>query len=148
MGSIRPTLQWAIALCASLTLALVLDRVAVPASFLVGPMLIGIFCALAGATIRLPRSAFMAGQALIGCLIARAITAALLGSVRARASKYSLCSRTDDDVLSRSFQDGQHGRSPPEVEQSLAIGGYVLVGAGARAEDVAQFIVSATEPGG
>src|SRR3954468_583851 len=31
------------------------------------------------------------------------------GSVRARASKYSLCSRTDDDVLSRSFQDGQHG---------------------------------------
>ena len=44
-------------------------------------MLIGILCALAGATIRLPRSAFIAGQALIGCLIARAITAALLTSL-------------------------------------------------------------------
>src|SRR3982750_2586384 len=30
------------------------------------------------------------------------------GSVRARASKYNLCSRTDDDVRSRGFQDGQH----------------------------------------
>ena len=147
MGSIRPALQWAAAVCASLILALVLDRFALPASFLVGPMLIGILCALAGATIRLPRSAFIAGQALIGCLIARAITAALLGSVRARASKYSLCSRTDDDVLSRSFQDGQHGRSPPEVEQSASVGGNVLMVAGAEAEEVAQFIVGATEPG-
>jgi uncharacterized protein len=78
VGSIRPLLQWATALCASLILALVLDQVAVPASFLVGPMLIGISCALGGATIRLPRSAVIAGQALIGCLIARAVTAALL----------------------------------------------------------------------
>src|SRR5215211_6701311 len=30
---------------------------------------------------------------------------ARLPDVRARASKYNLCSRTDDDVLSRSFQD-------------------------------------------
>jgi uncharacterized protein len=81
LGSIRPALQWAAAVCASLILALVLDRFALPASFLVGPMLIGILCALAGATIRLPRSAFVAGQALIGCLIARAITAALLTSL-------------------------------------------------------------------
>src|SRR3954468_14712908 len=73
LGSIRPALQWAAAVCASLILALVLDQVAVPASFLVGPMLIGIFCALGGATIRLPRSAFVAGQALIGCLIARSV---------------------------------------------------------------------------
>ena len=46
------------------------------------------------------------------------------------------------------MQDGQHGRGPPEVEESAAIGGYVLVVAGARAEEVAQFIVCATEPGG
>ena len=81
MGSIRFALQWALAVCASLILALVLDQVAVPASFLVGPMLIGIFCALGGATIRLPRSAFIAGQALIGCLIARSVTADLLTSL-------------------------------------------------------------------
>jgi hypothetical protein len=36
------------------------------------------------------------------------------GSVRARASKYNLCSRTDDDVLSRGFQDGQHGHCAAE----------------------------------
>src|SRR4051794_5735651 len=81
LKSIPPAAQWAVALCASLTLALALDRFAVPASFLVGPMMTGILCALSGATIRLPRSAFIAGQALIGCLIARAITAALLTSI-------------------------------------------------------------------
>src|SRR3954452_22420151 len=81
LGSIRPALQWAAAVGASLILALVLDRFALPASFLVGPMMIGILCALGGATIRLPRSAFIAGQALIGCLIARAITASLLTSI-------------------------------------------------------------------
>src|SRR5215210_6664842 len=81
LGSIGPALQWAVVLCASLILALALDRLTVPASFLVGPMLIGMFCALGGATIRLPRSAFIAGQALIGCLIARAITSALLTSL-------------------------------------------------------------------
>src|SRR5215207_7782935 len=70
------------------------------------------------------------------------------GSVRARASKYSLCSRTCGNVPSCGFQDGQHGRGPPEVEQSAAIGGHMLMGAGARAEEVAQFIVSPAEPGG
>jgi len=34
------------------------------------------------------------------------------------------------------------------MEQSAAIGGTMLVGAGAEAEKVAQFIVSATEPSG
>src|SRR5215212_2278373 len=58
-----------------------LDWFAVPAAFLVGPMMAGILCALGGATIRLPRSAFIAGQALIGCLIARAIAASLLTSI-------------------------------------------------------------------
>src|SRR3954447_10227572 len=69
-----------------------------------------------------------------------------IGSVSTRASKYSLCSRTCGDVSSCGLQDGQHGRGPPEVEQSLAVGGNVLVAAGLRAEEVAQFVVSATEP--
>ena len=34
--------------------------------------------------------------------------------VRARASKYSLCFRVDDDVPSRGLQDGRHGHGPPE----------------------------------
>ncbi len=68
------------------------------------------------------------------------------GSVRTRASKYRLC-WDEANPGSCGLQDGQHGRSPPEVEQSASVGGNVLVMAGAEAEEVAQFIVSATEPG-
>src|SRR3954454_18029902 len=71
-----------------------------------------------------------------------------IGSVRARASKYNLYSRMDDDVLSRGLQHAQHGHGAAEELESAAIGGNVLMVAGARAEKVAQFIVSATEPGG
>src|SRR3954453_8013649 len=70
------------------------------------------------------------------------------GSVRARASKYSLCPRTDDDVLSRSFQDGQHGHGAAEELESAAIGGNVLVMTRVRAEEVAEFIVGLAEPSG
>src|SRR5690349_5851126 len=68
------------------------------------------------------------------------------GSVRARASQYRL-TWNEANPGSCGLQDGQHGHTPPEKEESLAVGGNVLVGAGARAEKVAQFIVSATEPG-
>ena len=68
-------------------------------------------------------------------------------SVRARANKYSLCSQTCGAVPSRGLQDGQHGHTPAEVEQSASVGGYVLVMAGAEAEEVAQFIVGPAEPG-
>jgi hypothetical protein len=70
-----------------------------------------------------------------------------MGSVSTRASKYSLCPRTCSDAPLCSFQDGQHRHTPPE-EESLAVGGHMLMVAGARAEKVAQLIVSATEPGG
>ena len=42
----------------------------------------------------------------------------------------------------------QHGHGPPEKEQPAAIGGNVLVGAGAEAEEVAELIVASAEPGG
>jgi hypothetical protein len=71
----------------------------------------------------------------------------LEGSVRARASKYNLCSRTDDGVLSRSFQDGQHRHGAAEELESAAIGGHVLVMAGTEAEEVTEFIKSPAEPG-
>src|SRR4051812_16887685 len=70
------------------------------------------------------------------------------GSVRARASKYNLCSRTCGDVPSRGFQDGQHRHGAAEELESAAIGGNGLVVAGVRAEEVAQFIISPAEPGG
>jgi hypothetical protein len=70
-----------------------------------------------------------------------------MGSVRARASQYRL-SWDEANPGSCGLQDGQHGRSPPEVEESAAIGGHMLMVAGARAEDVAQFIVRPAEPSG
>jgi hypothetical protein len=69
------------------------------------------------------------------------------GSVRARASQYRL-SWNEANRGSCCLQDGQHHHGPPEVDQSLAIGGHMLMVAGARAEDVAGFIVSTTEPCG
>src|SRR4051794_34367262 len=69
------------------------------------------------------------------------------GSVRARASKDRL-SWDEANPGSCGLQDGQHGHTPPEVEQSASVGGNMLVMAGAEAEKVAEFIVSATEPSG
>src|SRR3954471_4821615 len=69
------------------------------------------------------------------------------GSVSTRASKYRL-SWDEANPGSCGLQNGQHGRGPPEVKQSASVGGNMLVVAGARAEEVAQFIVSLAEPGG
>ena len=71
-----------------------------------------------------------------------------VGSVRARASKYNLCSQTGGDVPSRGFHDGQHGHGAAEELESAAIGGHMLMVTEAGAEEVAQFVVSATEPAG
>ena len=71
----------------------------------------------------------------------------MAGSVSVRASKYRLC-RVEADARSSGFQDAQHGHGPPEKEQSAAIGGDVLVRAGAEAEEVSELVVAAAEPGG
>ena len=52
------------------------------------------------------------------------------------------------DPGSCGLQDGQHGHAAEEELESAAVGGHVLMVAGARAEKVAEFIVSATEPSG
>ena len=70
-----------------------------------------------------------------------------MGSVRARANQYRL-SWDEANPGSCGLQDGQHGRGPPEVEQSASVGGNMLMVAGAEAEDVAQFVVGPAEPGG
>ena len=69
------------------------------------------------------------------------------GFVRARASRYRL-SWNEANPGSCGLQDGQHRHTSPEMEQSAAIGGNVLMVAGARAEKVSQFVIRATEPGG
>src|SRR4051794_41927290 len=63
------------------------------------------------------------------------------GSVRARASKYNLCSQTCGDVPLRGFQDGQHRHATAEELESAAIGGEVLWGGGAGEGGVAPLIL-------
>lgn len=59
---------------ASAILAALLETVGLPAGLLLGPMIAGIAMAASGRSVAIPAPAFRAAQAIIGCLIARAIT--------------------------------------------------------------------------
>ncbi|MBV9077859.1 MAG: AbrB family transcriptional regulator [Methylobacteriaceae bacterium] len=65
----------------SLALTLALQAARLPASLLLGPMLAGIALGVTGIRIRVPRPAFLAAQAAVGCLIAHSITAGIVASV-------------------------------------------------------------------
>jgi membrane AbrB-like protein len=70
--------QWGLLLLLSLVLAFGLEWLRLPAALLLGPMLAGIALARHGATIRVGATPYLAAQALIGCLVARAITPDIL----------------------------------------------------------------------
>lgn len=53
----------------------------VPASFLIGPMLVAIAFGVTGSGLKLPLSVFTAAQSVIGVLVARTLTAAILVSL-------------------------------------------------------------------
>lgn len=71
---VPPAIQWILLLALSLLLASVLELARLPAALLVGPMFAGIVAGTNGATIRVPRFAFAASQAIVGCLIAASIS--------------------------------------------------------------------------
>jgi membrane AbrB-like protein len=73
MGGRPPWLQWVLLLALSAVFALTLEWADLPAALLIGPMLAGIVAGTNGATVRLPKPAFHAAQAVIGCLIAASI---------------------------------------------------------------------------
>lgn len=60
-----------------------MERLSVPAPFLLGPMLVAILFGVAGAGLGLPRQAFWCSQAVIGCQVAHAVTGAVLLSILA-----------------------------------------------------------------
>jgi len=70
--------QWAVLVAASAALAAAFEFGGIPAGFLLGPMLIGIAAGTNGATIRVAQAPYMAGQAVVGCLIASSITPAIV----------------------------------------------------------------------
>ena len=66
--------QWGILVAGSALLAAVFVAAGLPAALLLGPMLAGILVGSNGGRIRAPRLPVFAAQAIVGCLVARAIT--------------------------------------------------------------------------
>ena len=60
-------------------LAGLLKTTGLPAALLLGPMLMAIVIATLGGSIRLPKQPHYVAQAVVGCMIAGAITPAILG---------------------------------------------------------------------
>jgi len=70
--------QWGVLFGASVVFAALLEAANLPAAVLLGPMLAAILVATNGGTIRLPRLPHYGAQAVIGCLVASAITPAII----------------------------------------------------------------------
>ena len=71
---LTPARQWGILVAGSALLAALLETVGLPAALLLGPMIAGIVLATNGGSIRAPRLPALAAQAIVGCMVARAIT--------------------------------------------------------------------------
>ncbi len=75
---VRTWSKWGALLALSAALSAVLDFAGLPAALLLGPMIGGMVFGLRGATMRVPRVAFIGAQSIIGCLVARSLTASIL----------------------------------------------------------------------
>lgn len=73
-----PVLQWGMLCVLSLLLSIGFLAVHLPAALLLGPMIAGIIFSMRGITLQLPRSAFLAAQAILGCMIAQNLTGSIL----------------------------------------------------------------------
>jgi membrane AbrB-like protein len=74
MASRSPAQQWSILVAGSVASAALLEGAGLPAALLLGPMIAGIVLATNGGTIRAPKLPVQVAQAVIGCLVAHAIT--------------------------------------------------------------------------
>ena len=71
----RTIALWAALIAASVLLGFALTLAQFPAALLLGPMIAAIAFGVRGAPLRMPKPAFQAAQAMIGCMVAHAITA-------------------------------------------------------------------------
>jgi uncharacterized protein len=69
-----PAQQWGMLVAGSVALAALFEAIGLPAALLLGPMLAGIVLATNGGSVRAPMLPVQAAQAVVGCLVARAIT--------------------------------------------------------------------------
>jgi membrane AbrB-like protein len=75
IARLSPVRQWAVLLASSIILGALFEWARLPAALLLGPMVAGIIIGSNGGTIRAPRLPVFASQTIVGCLVARALTA-------------------------------------------------------------------------
>ena len=83
LKGLNPAIHWSVLLALSLVFAGLFDLIHLPAALLLGAMLGAILVAIGEGTPRITRSAFVAAQGIVGCLVARSITSEILVSLRA-----------------------------------------------------------------
>jgi uncharacterized protein len=76
------TVQWAAMLALSAVFVALLDLARLPAALMLGPMIGAIVVSVSGASVRVEPRLFACGQAVVGCLMARAITPGILATMR------------------------------------------------------------------
>jgi uncharacterized protein len=81
LGGLPEFVQWGLILAASVGMAVALELVGIPAALLLGPMITGVAFGTNGATIRVPRLPYWSAQAVVGCLIAGAISSEIVVTV-------------------------------------------------------------------
>ena len=79
LQSLPKAARWAVLLAASALGAGLLQWVRLPAALMLGPLAVAVLVQSAGGSVRVPRAFVTAAQAVIGCLVARAITPAIVG---------------------------------------------------------------------
>jgi uncharacterized protein len=73
--------QWAVLLALSVIFVVALEALHLPAALLLGPMAAGITLSACDITVRVPRPPYYFAQAIVGCLIAHALPASILGEM-------------------------------------------------------------------
>jgi hypothetical protein len=71
--------RWVALLAASALATGALQWARLPAALMLGPLAAAVLVQAAGGTVKVPRAAMAAAQAVIGCLVARSITPAIVG---------------------------------------------------------------------
>jgi membrane AbrB-like protein len=80
LGRLPRPAQWLVLVVISLLLAGIFEIAGLPAAFLLGPMLAGIFAGTNGSVIRLHRAPVIGGQIIVGCLMGHVLTADIVQS--------------------------------------------------------------------
>ncbi|HVW93304.1 MAG TPA: AbrB family transcriptional regulator, partial [Devosia sp.] len=78
--SIPLPLRWLGLLVLSVVFAALLELTGIPAALLLGPLVAGILVSVAGAPVTIPQMPYLAGQAVVGCLVASVLTGDIVRS--------------------------------------------------------------------